>query len=334
MDQNSSEPADTGNPRVNSLQLTLEWLDREGGQQRNARALRGLLESTLTALSRGDLPPEKDTNTLRDLLHLEEGHTRGQPLRAADLATWWAAREEQLRQMCAGRGCLLTPSLVVKTGGGRGLPSRLSFDFRPNDDVTPDGSDPDLGLPAGHIRYQLDPAKPALWLRLLVGSRPFPVASWRGYLLLGSAVLNVVLIGLIWWALYVSWAQSHPITSADLARLGLAAMITAGLWWLCRPVWQLPTQRVSLAGPTFLAMSELYGQLRTMPAPGHKLKSREFAVVRHWGTCPSCSAEVDLADGGGAFPERLVGRCHDAPLEHVYSFDPVRLVGAPLRHSA
>lgn len=62
-----------------------------------------------------------------------------------------------------------------------------------------------------------------------------------------------------------------------------------------------------------------------------KLGGRVFSVVRHWGTCPVCSAEVDLADGGGAFPARLVGRCQDAPNEHVFSFDPVRLIGYPLR---
>lgn len=32
----------------------------------------------------------------------------------------------------------------------------------------------------------------------------------------------------------------------------------------------------------------------------------------------------------GRFPGSAGGRCHDAPLEHVFSFDPVRLVGRPL----
>lgn len=68
-----------------------------------------------------------------------------------------------------------------------------------------------------------------------------------------------------------------------------------------------------------------------MPAQGRKPKLRDFAVARHWGICPICSAEVDLDSGGTAFPDRLIGRCHDAPLEHVFSFDPVRLTGEFLR---
>lgn len=336
MDTNRSKPAQSCNPQVESLQLALEWLDREGGQQRNARVLRQLIEASVTALSRGDAPPEKDTTTLRDLLQQLDGDRDGawsKPFRAKELANWWDARAEQLRQVCSVRGCSWTPRLLVKTGGGRGLPSRLSFEFHPTGDA-----EPETGTTASeanaNLRYQMDPAKPALWLRLLVGSRPFPVQSWRGYVLLGTAALNMALIGLIWLGLYASWTQGPPITSAALAQLGLAVLVTAVLWWLSKPVRQLPTQRVTLAGPSFLALSELYGQLRTMPAPGRQLKSREFAVVRHWGICPICSAEVDLDSGGTAFPDRLIGRCHDAPLEHVFSFDPVRLVGESLRRGA
>lgn len=36
------------------------------------------------------------------------------------------------------QGCDRTPRLVVKTGGGRGLPSRLSFEFYPTTDVEPE----------------------------------------------------------------------------------------------------------------------------------------------------------------------------------------------------
>lgn len=334
MDANSSKPAQTCISQVESLQLALEWLDREGGQQRNVRVLRELIEATSTALSRGDAPPEKDTMTLRDLLQRLDGDKDGmgaKPFRAKELATWWEARTEQLRQICRTHGCDWMPKLVVKTGGGRGLPSRLSFEFLPTDDTETEAGTTPLEAGPSQVRYQMDPAKPALWLRLLVGSRPFPVQSWRGYLLLGTAALDMVLIGLIWLATYASWARNQPVTTAALAQLGFALLVTAGLWWLSKPVRQLPTQRVTIAGPQFLALSELYGQLRTMPAPGRQLKSREFAVVRHWGICPICSAEVDLDSGGTAFPDRLIGRCHDAPLEHVFSFDPVRLVGEPLR---
>ncbi|WP_156899866.1 hypothetical protein [Luteimonas mephitis] len=331
MDRNSPKPVETGNPQADALRLGIDWLDREGGQQRNPRALREVMGITLTSVSRGEAPPETEATILRKILQHEDGTSApAKPLRATELENWWKAREEQLRQMCAREGCSLTPRLVVKTGGGRGLPSRLSFDFYPTLGAEPEADTSTQETTNELLRYQMDPVKPALWLRLLVGSRPFPIQSWRGYLLLGTAALDMVLIGLLWLGVYALWMQGQAITTATLAQLGLALLVTAGLWWLSKPVFQLPTQRVTIAGPSFLALGELYGQLRTMPALGRKLKSREFAVVRHWGICPICSAEVDLDSGRTAFPDRLVGRCHDAPLEHVFSFDPVRLVGKPL----
>jgi hypothetical protein len=334
MDANSPKAADTGNSQVWSLQLALDWLDREGGGARNARALRDLVEMTLKAVARGEAPPESDTNTLRKLLQQEERPGTAdlaKQLRATDPENWWEARREQLRQVYAKHHCPCLPRLVVKPGGGRSLPSRFSFEFSQMEESEADAAEDPAENAPDVVHYQMDPAKPALWLRLLVGSKPFPVQSWRGYLLLGAAALDMVLIGLIWWVVIASWTVSRPVTTLDLALLGLAVLVTTGLLLFGQPIWQLPTRRVTIAGASFLAVSELYGQLRTMPVPGRKLKSREFAVVRHWGICPTCSAEVDLDWGGKAFPDRLIGRCHDAPLEHVFSFDPVRLTGEFLR---
>ena len=177
----------------------------------------------------------------------------------------------------------------------------------------------------------MSPAKPALWLRLLMGSRPFAMASWRGYLLAGLALVDVLLIYLIWLGVYLVWSEPKPVSTSHVAIAGFAAFVSYFLWRGIGPIWRLPTQRVTLAGPTFLALSELRGQLRTMPNTGRREAGRVFSVVRHWGVCPICSAEVDIQDGGSEFPGRLVGRCADAPLEHVYSFDPVLLTGRTLR---
>ena len=333
MDQNSPKPLQTGNSQAEALRLALIWLDREGGGQRAARALRELLEATLTAVLRGDQPPEKDTTTLRLLLQQIDGDeaTPAKSFRAAELETWWIARSEQLRQECTREGCLWMPRLVVKTGGGRHLPSRLSFEFQLIDEPEVEREEARPADQSPVVHYRIDPAKPALWLRLLVGSDPFPIQSWRGYLVLAIAALTMGLIGLIWAGLYAMWSRGQPFTTAIVAQIGMAGCVTWGLWWLTKPIRDLPTERVTMAGPAFLALSELYGQLRTMRVPDGKFKSRQFSVVRHWGICPICSAEVDLDDGRRAFPDRLIGRCHDAPLAHVYSFDPVRLVGTPLQ---
>ena len=252
---------------------------------------------------------------------------------------WWESRESHLRQVCCDKSCQYIPALKVVMGGGRNVPTQFSFAFLPLDPAEPDSSASEIGPAAASadatsVAYRIDPVKPALWMRLLVGRRPFLMQSWRGFVLLGSTLINFALIALIWFAIYASWSSSRPITTADLATAALALVITGGLWALTKPVRQLPEHRVTLAGVTFVALSELHGQLRTMPKDGRKGSGRMFSLVRHWGVCPVCSGDVDLDWGGAAFPDRLIGRCSDAPLEHVFSFDPVRLIGEPLRQSA
>ena len=334
MAQNRSKPAETGNPRVYALEVTREWMDQEGGRQRIPSALRQLLESTYTAVARGESPPEKDSSTLTELWRLSRDGSEAAsatPLKGSEVSRWWSAREARVRQLCADHGCQWVPQLVVRTGGGRNLQTQFSFSLEPLDPPLVENPEESSVETAGLVRYRIDPAKPALWIRLLVGSRPFPINSWRGYVLLGSTMANLLFVGFIWLVTYLSWSQGRSLTTADLAHVAMAIVLTFGTWSLTRPVRLLPTERVTLAGVGFLAMAELHGQLRTMRDETSAGASRVFSIVRHWGLCPVCAAEVDLDVGGAAFPDRLIGRCHDAPLEHVFSFDPVRLVGEPLR---
>lgn len=336
MAANSSKPAKTGNSQVLALQVVQEWLRREGGRSKIPTALGALVEATTTAVARGDDPPEKDGASLvevwRQAQH-DPGISATIP-RGPEFEKWWSARASHIRQACLDRQCRWLPQLEIKPGGGRGLPTLYALELIP---LSPGDGDEDSSehghpsIPADGLRYRVDPVKPALWLRLLVGTRPFPIHSWRGYVLIGSAVLNFVLIGLIWWTIIVHWLPARPITTADLSLIALASLISVSLWHLTRPIRQLPSRRVVLANESLLSLSTLHGQLRTMRENRTKLQGRVFSVVRHWGTCPLCAAEVDLADGGKAFPDRIIGRCGDAPLEHVFSFDPVRLAGSSLR---
>lgn len=341
---NSLKPGETQNPQVLAVEIAIAWLDQHGGQQRIPMAIRHLLEATRVAFERGEAAPEKDSLTLSELWRLHRGVDAGPatPLRASEVSRWWSSRENHLAQLLADRGSDLAPRLVVHPGGGRHHATRFSIAIEParthcdnqlggTEVEAVEANSADQARPHQTIVYRVDPAKPALWLRLLVGRKPFPINSWRGYVLLGSAVVNFGLIGLLAFVSYLDWSRPRPVSTADVASIALSGVIAAGLWVQTRPIRQLPMRRVAMAGAGYLALSELYGQLRAMHDTDRKVGGRVFSVVRHWGTCPVCAAEVDLADGGDSFPERLVGRCHDAPAEHLFSFDPVRLVGYPLR---
>lgn len=334
MAENSSEPAETMNPQVFALEVAKDWVAREGGRTRAAAIVGALLESTITAIARGEEAPDKESATLLEIWRSSRDGAPagpGSPLRGSEIERWWEARAEHLRQACSAEGAEWLPRLRVKPGGGRGLPTlfQIALDrLEPSADTESESA---LPREDGILRYRVSLAKPALWLRLLMGSRPFPMDSWRGHLLVCIALVDVLLICFIWLGIYMLWSQPRAVSTADLALAGLAAVVSFFLWRGVRPVWQLPSQRVTLAGASFLALSELHGQLRTMPTAGRREAGRVFSVVRHWGICPVCSAEVDIQDGGRQLPGRLVGRCADAPLEHVFSFDPVLLTGRLLR---
>lgn len=333
MPENTSQPVETGNPRLSALALAREWVDAEGSSSRAGHLIATLIDASLEAVSRGDEPPEKDSGTLADIWRqqVHAGKQEPAPLRASVVEAWWNSHRQPLVQRCQDAKCELMPALQVLPGGGRGVQTRYRLEFVTTPD--PSSEDPVVGTETtdqDQLVYRVDRVKPSWWLRLLLGSRPFPVASWRGYILLGSAVVNFLLIALLWWALWAAWSKPQALTTAAFAQLGVTLALSGFLWWLTGPVRKLPTQRVTLAGPAHLAFGELFGQLRTMPEGTSSDRRRIFSVVRHWAICPVCSAEVDLDDGGRAYPDRLVGRCHDAPQEHVFSFDPVRLTGRRL----
>ena len=52
-------------------------------------------------------------------------------------------------------------------------------------------------------------------------------------------------------------------------------------------------------------------------------KGEVLRLLRYTAPCPVCGSDLHLGDGGPDRPGRTVGRCIDAPREHVFSFDPV-----------
>ena len=94
-----------------------------------------------------------------------------------------------------------------------------------------------------------------------------------------------------------------------------------------KPLIRLPSERVTIANDLLLAYFQFNGQFKLKRDGKSKVAGGWFQLVRHHATCPICSGEVDVPDGGRSFPGRLVGRCSESPLEHVFSFVPVVLQG-------
>lgn len=336
---NSPKPSESSFQEIAALNVLRVWLDQVGGNNRPAQVLALLAEDTANYLGAGHASPALDADTLRKYHHekyggriLEVPASRWLP--STEVRRWWDARRSPLEQACRQAELALIPILTLQTGGGRGNTTLYRLDFQPLPvgDEAPE-TPPSVeagGAVAGIIRYQVEPVKAAWWLRPIIGKRPFRMRGWRGYLLIGMVVAEALVFLAAWGFLLLVFRGARPIQISDLGLLLTLLAVTWTCWHFTQPLIRLPIDRVTIANDLFLAWSELYGQFRLTRDAKSKVAGGWFQFVRHWGTCPLCAGEVEIAPGGQAFPERLVGRCSDSPLEHVFSFDPVSLLGRPL----
>src|SRR5690606_25161465 len=146
--------------------------------------------------------PTKDGATMFEIWRTSRGDRAegsGSPPRGPEFSNWWQARSAQIRDVCHAAGCEWIPSLRLNAGGGRGIPTTYFFELaRVPQDLAESEVPAEQGShPPNGIRYRIDPAKPALWIRMTVGSRPFLLNSWRGYIVLSAMALNFLFLGLL-----------------------------------------------------------------------------------------------------------------------------------------
>lgn len=338
MGPNSLKPIQTGLWEVSATAVLRRWVDQVGGNQRIPQVLDLLAEYTVQTLQAGHPSPALDADTLRQLyIDKHGGRMPEMPasrwLPSTSVRRWWDQRRGQLEQACRQAQLPLIPELTTQSGGGRGNTTQYRLDFIPLpaiDDLSDEGEASSAPSSAGLIRYQSEPAKPAWWLRPIVGTAPFRMRSWRGHLLIGMALVEAFALLALWGLVLLIMRGPRPIQVGDLGLL-LVLLVGTWTWWhFMQPLIRLPIDRVTIANDLFLAWSQLNGQFQLTRDAKSKVAGGWFQFVRHWGICPICAGEVEIAAGGQAFPARLVGRCSDSPLEHVFSFDPVSLSGQPL----
>lgn len=340
MDQNSPKPAETLSAKDYALQICRRWLEEQGGNGRIPQVLEILAEQTAHTIARGFAAPALDAESLQRLyLDRHGGRAPDLPpsrwLLSSRVEKWWDFRRLSLAQALRRDGSTQSVDLVRIPGGGRGNLTQFRLDFRALVEEGENAStEVSADLPtldaAAHVVYQAEPARAAWWLRLLVGSQPFRMRSWRGYLLIGMTLAEALILFGVWVFVWWMMNRPRPIYVQDLCMVAMLAFVTLSWWRWMQPLVRLPEQRVTIAGDLFLAASQFHGQLRLVRDAQSKLVGGWFQLVRHWAICPVCGGEVEIADGRPEFAGRLVGRCSDSPLEHVFSFDPTSMAGTLL----
>ena len=144
-----------------------------------------------------------------------------------------------------------------------------------------------------------------------------------------TSLISVLLLA--WLLLYFGMRITRPLSPADITTGVVFLMLVAGVVSIFRFFGELFELRIMMAPALLTPMSKdnVTLELRRSRDDG----PGELLLARYTSTCPVCGGSVELIEGGQVFRGRIVGRCRRSAREHVYSFDPARKVGRPLREN-
>lgn len=309
------------------------YIDRHGEANQSFDTLRALTRLTLRQLEKGrDGTPFTAQNILAEAgIQIADGKAAGgklSPLWKNLVENSLPAREKGMQDFARNQGLqgYLWPE-KLKSDGGR--PSEYFFTVRP----VPPADVPEAELLPGQLHYirELTP-EPSWWAKPLL-KNGYRLEGWRRQLFLayGVGVILAVAVGLLLlWGLFWSLPM-WPVKEFALTVFA-SAVILAVFWHTLGPLFRLLEWRIVMAPTSLVALNELNVQMEIMRESNSVPNSPgTIRLVRYSGTCPLCTAKIELANGGKEFPNRLIGRCRENPGEHVYSFDRFTCKGKSLR---
>lgn len=244
----------------------------------------------------------------------------------------WETKSEGIAQQFSDAQFTHVPLLQKTEGGGTGNPTLYRIEWVATKPVVssskPDEPEIFTFLNQRMVRYVCEDIEEAhLFARIF--TRGFQIKGWRRQLYIWA--LGAPLLFL--WLLFVqvafnsTWAATiggkNMLTS--LLSLGVvlwAVMLTVG------PLYRLGMDRVVIA-PWWMQSVDEDRLLERRAPPRHPDNS--IKAVRYVTDCPLCGGKVSATKGRLEFFGRIVGRCEEAPVEHVYSFDHITRSGKLLR---
>ncbi len=233
------------------------------------------------------------------------------------------ALEEQLT--CYGKP-------AKKLGGGKG--NRNEYYLEPvalseEESMAFSAAQAAYPLPDNGLRYhEQKQRRGPLIARLLDG---VDVKGWRLWLFLSLVIVPLLIFSGV--MLSPTLAMFLPTLAAPLGGFMVWGAAFLGVFFaLFGFIFRLVDKRIAML-PDWVSLSADYWLLEYRPTKDDagEYSHRKIALVHYIADCPVCSGVVTVGKGGWHFPGRLVGRCNENPVEHIFSFDHVTRVGKPLR---
>ncbi|MFZ4701857.1 MAG: hypothetical protein ACOYMG_17565 [Candidatus Methylumidiphilus sp.] len=120
-----------------------------------------------------------------------------------------------------------------------------------------------------------------------------------------------------------------PLHQLFYLLVGVSGIIWP-LWAAFNPLFRVWDWKIVVAPEWIQVDATQSDRLLEWQSPPRYAK-KMIKAVRYSGECPICKGKVIACSGGREFFHRIIGRCEDAPVEHVFSFDHITKTGRPLR---
>lgn len=249
-----------------------------------------------------------------------------------NLLKTWETKAEGVAQQFSDAQFTHIPVLQKTEGGGTGNPTLYRIGWVATKPVVRSVKSDKPGIPPipnlQIVRYVCEDIEEANPIARIF-TRGFQMRGWRRQLYILALGIPLLFLWLLLVQVAFSTTWAAAIGGKNMLTSLLSLSITFGAVMLTvGPLYRLGTDRVVIA-PWWMQSVDDDRLLERRSPPRHPDKS--IKAVRYVTECPLCGGKVSATKGRLEFFGRIVGRCEEAPVEHVYSFDHITRSGKSLR---
>jgi hypothetical protein len=318
----------------------IEIYSGTGAKTKRYQALKALAELTLADMENGK-EESKCTYTAYDVLDKIQGAKysaeESKKPRAnqylKDLAKHLSSHNDMLKAIAIENGLTAIPKYDFSASPGGGSGNYSTHFIIPLELDVADLTVSSEKAPQDTIKYYLETIeKLPAWIKWI---NNFELSEWRIKLIAGLTILALI-FGVGLYLLFMTIFLFSKSGGLEILRSFFGTSVLGfTIFWPFRLLYRCLTMRI-ISAPILLQPSDVNNaQIECVPT--NKIREstgnpiRKLRIVSYASTCPLCKSRIEVENGGKEFHHRLIGRCLEAPLEHVYSFDRALRIGRALR---
>jgi len=219
-----------------------------------------------------------------------------------------------VNQFLYEKGFSTAPKIEKKRGSGSGNVTLYSIRMYPfHIEFPPKVKTFRENAPSSWVRYQMTEIEKR-WFNVLS-------KGWR------IQVLIAVILGFVVLMFYILFATSAALTGEWQNYFDFFATGMILFFAITYPVMHWIRAKFRRISPAPALLSDYDQLIEVFDTDGTSC----VRLVKYSGECPVCGGVVKAVPGGVFFSWHIIGRCSNSPVEHVYSFDHVTMLGKPLR---